>query len=305
MDRTFRRQLAAIQQDRHSGASELALRAGAAFQGWLRRRPNPTPRELMDAVHSILHAQPFMAPLIRLANDLLLAGESDRPSKALNDTVRRFDQLLRRAPARIARGFIRSLRRHSPRAVATYSYSSTVIRCLTQGRARLAGVLCSESRPGYEGRAIARALARAEIPVLFLTDAGLSARIEEAWIFVMGADAVLSGGFINKVGTRMLASRALEAGRHVWVLADTTKFVPEAIASTLVRPWLRIGKPGPRAEIWRRPPAGVFLLNTYFERTPYSPAIRVLSERGWMTRQAVGKELEEIPVSARLLKMAD
>jgi translation initiation factor eIF-2B subunit delta len=305
VDRTFRRQLAAIQQDRHSGASELALRACAAFQGWLRRRPKPTPQELLDAAHSILHAQPFMAPLIRLANDLLLASESDRPSQALNDTVRRFNQLLKQAPARIARRFIRSLRRHSPRAVATYSYSSTVIRCLSQSRACLLGVLCSESRPGYEGRATARALAGAKIPVLFLTDVGLSARVEEAWIFITGADAVLNGGFINKVGTRMLASRALEAGRKVWVLADTTKFLPEATASALVRPWLRIGMPGPRAEIWNRPPAGVFLLNTYFELTPYSPGIRVLTERGWMTLQAVGKELEKIPVSARLLAMAD
>lgn len=305
MDRIFRRQLAAIQQDRHSGASELALRACTAFQGWLHRRPTPTPQELLDATHSILHAQPFMASLIRLANDLLLAAESDHPSKALNDTVRRFHQLLKRAPASIARGFIRSLRRHPPRAVATYSYSSTVIRCLSQSHSRLLGVLCSESRPGYEGRATARALARAKIPVLFLTDAGLSARIEEAWIFITGTDAVLSGGFINKVGTRMLASRALEAGRQVWVLADTTKFVPETIASKLVRPWLRIGKPGPRSELWKSPPSGVFLLNTYFERTLYSPGIRLLTERGWMAPQAIGKKLAKIPVSARLLAMTD
>ena len=259
----------------------------------------------MDATHVMLDAQPFMAPLIRLANDLLLAGESGRPGKALNDTVRRFNHLLKQAPARIARSFIRSLRRRSPRAVATYSYSSTVVRALTQGRERLAGVLCSESRPGYEGRAMARALAKAKIPVLFLTDAGLSARIEEAWIFVTGADAVLSGGFINKVGTRMLASRALEASRQVWVLADTTKFVPEVIAARFVRPWLRVGKPGPRVEIWKRPPAGVFVLNTYFERTPYSHGIRILTERGWMTPQAVAKEVEKIPVSARLLAMVD
>lgn len=305
MDRTFRRQLAAIQQDRRSGASELAIRACAALRGWLDRRLKPTEQDVFDAAHSILHAQPFMAPLIRLANDLLLAAESDRPNKALNDAVRGFHQLLKQAPARIARGFIRSLRRHSPRAVATYSYSSTVIRCLSQSRACLPGVLCSEGRPGYEGRATARALTGARIPVLFLTDAGLSARIEEAWMFITGADAVLSGGFINKVGTRMLASCALEAGRQVWVLADTTKFVPEAIASKLVRPWLRIGKPGPRMEVWKRPPAGVFVLNTYFERTPYSPGIRVLTECGWMTPEAVGKELEKIRVSARLLAMAD
>jgi translation initiation factor 2B subunit (eIF-2B alpha/beta/delta family) len=148
-------------------------------------------------------------------------------------------------------------------------------------------------------------LAGAKIPVLFLTDAGLSARIEEAWMFITGADAVLSGGFINKVGTRMLTSRALEAGRQVWVLADTTKFVPEAIASKLIRPWLRIGKPGPRVEVWKRPPAGVFVLNTYFERAPFFPSVRVLTERGWMTPAAVDKEVEKIRVSAHLLAMAD
>jgi translation initiation factor 2B subunit (eIF-2B alpha/beta/delta family) len=305
VDPTFRRQLAAIQRDRHSGASELALRACAAFQGWLHRRPKPTIQELLDAVHSILHAQPFMAPLIRLANDLLLAAESDRSSRALADTARDFNHVLKRAAVRISREFIRSLRRHSPCAVVTYSYSSTVIQCLSRSRARLLGVLCSESRPGFEGRAMAEALARNRIPVLFFTEAGLSTRIGEARAFVTGADAVLSGGFINKAGTRMFASRALESGREVWVLADTTKFIPEMIASGLVRPWLRAGQPGPRAEVWARPPAGVFPLNPYFERAPFSPGIRVLTERGWMTPEAVGKALEKISVSARLLAMAD
>src|SRR2546425_777114 len=74
MDRLLRQQLEAIARDRRSGAAQLALRAVTDLQSWLRRHPKPTEQELLDIASALLRAQPSMAPLLRLANELALAG---------------------------------------------------------------------------------------------------------------------------------------------------------------------------------------------------------------------------------------
>src|SRR5947209_14885478 len=81
MDRLLRQQLEAIARDRRSGAAQLALRAVTDLQSWLRRHPKPTEQELLDIASALLRAQPSMAPLLRLANEL-----ADRKGTRLNSS---------------------------------------------------------------------------------------------------------------------------------------------------------------------------------------------------------------------------
>src|SRR5207302_8319674 len=54
------------------------------LQSWLRRHPKPTEQELLDIARALLHAQPSMAPLLRLANDVALAADAEDASRALD-----------------------------------------------------------------------------------------------------------------------------------------------------------------------------------------------------------------------------
>jgi translation initiation factor 2B subunit (eIF-2B alpha/beta/delta family) len=299
VDRKLRTELDAIARDDHSGAAELALRATSALQAWLRRHRKLTEAELLEMARALLRAQPSMAPLLRLANEVACAVDAGEPARTLRKATAEFGELLRNAPQRIARHFERALQ-PSTVIVATYSYSSTLLHALKYARRRIGFVLCSESRPGNEGRATAREIAAAGIKVILATDVALASRMDQASVFATGADAILPYGFVNKVGTGVLVLCALKAHTPVWILADTTKFVPKLVASQL---WMtRMGK---RSEVWRQAPAGVTNLNPLFEPANLSSAVRVLTERGWMTPNEVRRELRKIRVSPRLRALAD
>jgi translation initiation factor 2B subunit (eIF-2B alpha/beta/delta family) len=308
MDRLLRGQLHAIGRDRTSGAAELARRGVAALQAWLRRRPQTTRNELCEIARALLHAQPSMAPLWRLANEVALAVDTRNAAKTLTASLARFRAVLRTAPGQIEKYFRRTLRRSHVQTILTYSYSSTVARALAHARSRIRMVYCAEGRPGHEGRAMASNLARAGIRVCLRTDAALfslASIVPHGGLVVLGADKILAGGFENKIGTEVLVecARRNRRGMAVCVLADTTKFWPLPLPS----PHVRLGKPrgGPPTEILNDAPRKVRIENPYFCFMRFFPRIRILTERGWTTPARVRRELMKIRISPRLSALAD
>lgn len=304
MDAALGRAMERIARDRRSGAAELALAATDALLEWTRRRPRPAEAELCAVAGALLLAQPVMAPLIRLANEVALAMDSPRPAAALRRELRQFRRMLRDGPRRIASHFHHRLAKIGMLSVCTYSYSSTVVRALATSGNRLAFVVCSEARPAAEGRRMAATLARAGIPVLFMTDAELIEGSPDAAVLVVGADGVNRSGFQNKAGTELLAERFLRAGRRVWVLADTTKFwsarqgkraaLAEAPAGLYLIP--RYEATG----LWDEAPRGVCVFSKLFAQVAWRKPMAVLTERGWMTPRQVQRALAKIKVSPRL-----
>lgn len=294
MDHILRRQLDKISRDDESGASELTIEAAAAVTRWLRRHSHPNEQEVLQVARALLFAQPCMAPLLRLANEAALAVDAPNLARSLAIRVGRFGRLVREGPERIARHFRKALgpEQHT---FATYSYSSTVTRALIGAKKYLSKVACSESRPGNEGRHTARELAQAGISILFTTDAGLMSIVHQFGAFVTGADALERAGFINKAGTEALALCARESHVPVWVLADTSKLLPAALASKHWR-----SRPGPRVKAWPHPPAGITNVNPYFAPAEFGPHVRVVTEIGWLTPEAVRKEVRKIQVSPRI-----
>jgi translation initiation factor 2B subunit (eIF-2B alpha/beta/delta family) len=143
-----------------------------------------------------------MAPILRVANEVALAADEPDRARALAVRLRGFRRSLEQARGRIARHFAAALDKSHRSTAATYSFSSTVIGAFTAARGRLGSVLVAESRPALEGRVTARRLAEAHIPVQYTTDAGLFGLLHSVTVFAVGADAVLSHSFVNKMGTR-------------------------------------------------------------------------------------------------------
>jgi translation initiation factor 2B subunit (eIF-2B alpha/beta/delta family) len=94
--------------------------------------------------------------------------------------------------------------------VLTYSNSTTVTAVLHHARAEghLDRVFLSEARPAYDGRPLARCLAEVGVEIDYSTDMGLFAKLREADLVVLGADAVFPLYFLNKIGTCALAELA-------------------------------------------------------------------------------------------------
>ncbi|OGW59340.1 MAG: hypothetical protein A2V83_02560 [Nitrospirae bacterium RBG_16_64_22] len=259
-----------IRRDRRSGASEIARRAAIilAVAADNARTDHALRRNMVRLGRTLLRAQPTMASLLNLVNDVLLASESPRNPK---DRVRRvletFYSEQDSGPGRMAGHLARLLKRGG--RLLTHSYSSSVVQAIGVLRQRPEfrtplKIVCTESRPLLEGRNTARQLAQMGIHVTLVVDALAGEYLEQGRVdaIVVGADAVLESGLVNKCGTVGLARVAGLRKIPVFALAGRDKFLPPALAHHIQI------RPEDGAEIWPRHPSGIRLENRYFDQTP-------------------------------------
>jgi len=84
--------------------------------------------------------------------------------------------------------------------------------------------IITESRPGMEGRKLARYLNKLGVPCQFITEAQMASFVMQADKVILGADTVLrDGSLITKAGSHLLALAAKDAGIPFWVLAEGFK----------------------------------------------------------------------------------
>ena len=257
-----------IAGDRDRGAAELALALLPVLDEALAQGPALT----LDVARIVCGGQPAMAPLWHAC-----AAALRDPEHA--GTYHRVRAEIARAPAALARAAGLALRdllqgSASP-LIVTLSFSSSVLEVLRAVSGELSlGVVCGEGRPRFEGRRLAASLASPTTAVTLTSDAALTSFLPGAAAVVVGADAVADGFWINKVGTHGLAAAASNLGIPVYVVASRDKAMPSNLAAT----WRLLGASS--EELWEDPPAGVAVVNRYFEPTPVELATLFLTDAG-------------------------
>ena len=209
-----------IRADNTSGAVELARMAAIAVLEWTEDTASmplhPWIEELSGFVSRLYMAQPAMAPLFNLVNDILLAVGSPPVQEALQPYVRRVAQAFLDQLTHMHERLIRvALELLPPGArILTCSYSSTILGVLLEAHARqrLSVVFCPESRPMLEGQRLSQALSRAGIAVELGVDAAIVTFAERADMALVGADSITVGGVVNKLGTTSVALACRHAG---------------------------------------------------------------------------------------------
>lgn len=238
-----------------------------------------------------------MAPCRRLANEVALAADGDRPVAHLRRALRIFEGTARQGSFRIADRFRRILTRGPQVNVVTFSYSSTVLRALVAARRKIRMVYVSLASPENEGRTMALRLARARVNTCLTTDVDLPeflAHDSASTRLVLGADQIREKDFVNRAGSEWLVDRC--RGNHVpcWVLADTTKFAP--------RRGMRLedGMAGWTELLLPRPLNHLRTYRRVLAASPLAAHVRVLTEHGEMTPAQVRRAVGKIAVSPRL-----
>jgi len=286
-----------IKGDHASGASALLGRAIEATRLFLIAARAMPPARLLPALarftQLLVDAQPSMAPLLTLANALWLGVESRpaAPGEALHDALVQYadetDRVLL-ATIRHAAGLLRS-----NSLVVTYSNSTAVRMALRRAVAagRRFQVVCSESRPTREGLSLAKSLADAGIPVHLVADAALPAWTEKAHLVLVGADAVVMEGVVNKIGTRPLVRASRDAGVPAFVLADSRKW----LAPRLQVFW-RVREESPRELTTMRRP-NLHVHNRYFDLAPHGLFAGLVWERGVIAPGKARRMIARLPVA--------
>ena len=106
-------------------------------------------------------------------------------------------------------------------SIVTHSASSTVRRLLAAMPP--ARVIVGASEPGGEGRSSA-----AELGAHCVSDADAVRQVSSAGAVLVGADAVGTHSFVNKVGTLALAEAAHGVSTPFFVVAESFKWIPVA-----------------------------------------------------------------------------
>ena len=258
-----------IRRDSLSGASELIVRGARVLrdhaEGNRARSRKAFTASLAKVGLMVADAQPAMAPFIHLADAVLKAAEGAEDLEAARaSAIRTLDAFVeeaaadRRTTAATASRLVRS-----DSVVMVYSRSSTVEEALLSAarEGKRFTVLCPEARPAMEGRILARKLAGAGIQVTAFVDAAAFSVFPTADLVLLGADALVPVGLINKVGTSGLALLAHGSGVPVYCVAGRLKMLPSA---SLIDPH-REGEH--LADVWGECPKGVRVMDRYYDLT--------------------------------------
>ncbi len=153
--------------------------------------------------------------------------------------------------------------------------SSSGLVCRTIGNMVEKGwrgrVMIAESRPMLEGKSLARQLSDLPIEVVYGTDCQMLSMAGDVQSAVVGADAVSSRFFINKIGTSAAAA-VLGQKKILYVLADRMKYydLPDDIAIPEM----------PLSEVWRNHPGKIKVVNRYFEKIFFEKNMIFINESG-------------------------
>ena len=169
--------------------------------------------------------------------------------------------------------------------VFTHCHSSTVTRLLAKAKkdGKDFKVICTETRPAFQGRITAKELVDLGIETTFIVDSASRTFMGKVDLVIVGADAITSeGNVVNKIGSSGIAVLAHEARVPFYVVSELLKFDPE----TLKGECEKIEQRSP-AEVWSDAPPKLIVRNPAFDVTSNRYIHGLICEEGIIPPQSV------------------
>lgn len=169
--------------------------------------------------------------------------------------------------------------------VFTHCHSSTVTQMLNKAKANGKNfkVICTETRPAFQGRITAKELIDFDIETTFIVDSAARTFMKNVDMVIVGADAITSeGNVVNKIGSSGIAVLAHEARVPFYVVSELLKFDPE----TLKGECEKIEQRNP-SEVWSEAPEKLSVRNPAFDVTPNRYIHGLICEEGIIAPQTI------------------
>ncbi len=169
--------------------------------------------------------------------------------------------------------------------VFTHCHSSTVTRLIAKAKhsGKNFKVICTETRPAFQGRITAKEMVELGIDTTFIVDSAARTFIPRVDLVIVGADAITSeGNVVNKIGTGGLAVLAREALKPFYVVTELLKFDPVTLHGELEG----IEQRSP-SEVWKEAPEKLDVRNPAFDMTPNRYIHGLICEEGIIPPQNV------------------
>jgi ribose 1,5-bisphosphate isomerase len=156
--------------------------------------------------------------------------------------------------------------------VYTHCHSTNVVKALIYAKKHNKNfeVYNTETRPLFQGRITSKELAKAGIKVTQFVDSAFHEAISNSDIILIGADAILKDGVINKVGSASIADLAKLHKKPLYIIADSWKFSRNKI----------IIEERDFHEVWNKPPKHIKVRDPAFEKVNKKYIRAIISELG-------------------------
>ena len=275
------------------GARNVAVAAVKAIQDLSENTKSKNKAQFLDELkeaQNILAKSRETEPLMRNALNFIITKSQDSKTekvaelkKLLVSNAENFLADLDKSRERTAEIGSKRIRNNS--TVFTHCHSSTVTRLLAKAKkeGKNFRVICTETRPAFQGHITARELIDLGIETTFIVDSAARTFINEVDIVLVGADAITSeGNVVNKIGTGGIAVLANEARKPFYVVSELLKFDPE----TLSGDYEKIEQRSPD-EVWSEAPKTLNVHNPAFDVTPNRYINGLICEEGIISPQLV------------------
>jgi len=239
-------------------------------------------QELLEAKEILFgsrETEPLMRNALRYIVHQVEKSEEEKPKKLtslVSLVSEQFLENLERSKKKIAE--IGSKRIRSSSRILTHCHSSTVTYMLERARkeGKMFEVVCTETRPLFQGRITAKELLDAGIKTTMIVDSAVRFFMNEVDFVVVGADAITSeGNVVNKIGTSMVALVAHEARTPFYVVSELLKFDPLTIYGDYEKIEERDA-----TEIWEGAQSDLIIRNPAFDVTRRDFIHGIICEEG-------------------------
>lgn len=275
------------------GARNVAIAAIKAIEASVARTETQTKtqflKELAEA-KSIMFASRETEPLMRNAVRWIIGQVESSDEKRVTKLTKiisaasaKFLKDLEESNERIAEIGATRIRDNS--VILTHCHSSTVTNMLRKAKqqGKHFEVICTETRPVFQGRITAKEMLNLGIKTTMIVDSATRYFMNSVDIVVVGADAVTSeGNVVNKIGTSAVALAAHEARTPFYVVSELLKFDP----ATTYGDYEAIEERD-SDEIWKDAPKHLIIRNPAFDVTRRDYIHGIICEEGIVSPHTV------------------
>ena len=293
MSESVRTTATEIRKLKIQGARNVAIAAIKAIETLSKKTRAKTKREflaeLSDARKTLFasrETEPLMRNAVRYIVSQVERSEEKRVkmlTKTVSAASQQFLSDLENSKKKIAEIGARRVRNNS--VVLTHCHSSTVTGLLKKARdeGKTFEVICTETRPLFQGRITAEEMLNLGIKTTFIVDSAARFFMNQVDTVIVGADAITSeGNVINKIGTSIIALAAHEARTPFYVVSELLKFDP----ATMCGDYEKIEERSPD-EVWKNPPEKMVVRNPAFEVTRRDFIHGIICEDGIISPHAI------------------
>jgi ribose 1,5-bisphosphate isomerase len=241
-----------------------------------------------DALFASRATEPLMRNIIRHVTHAVESSEKETVKElagVISEVSKQFMENLERSKEKIAAVGAKRIFHNS--IVLTHCHSSTVTGMLRRAKdeGKSFEVVCTESRPVFQGRITAKELLEAGIKTTLIVDSAVRYFMNEVDLVVVGADALTSeGNIVNKIGTSMVALTAKEARTPFYVVSELLKFDPATVSGDYEKIEERSAR-----EVWDNPPHGLNIRNPAFDVTRRDFIHGIICEEGIISPHSISE----------------